>query len=131
MADCIFCKIVAGEIPAAQVYEDEQFLAFLDINPVNPGHVLLIPKAHYPLMTDLPDEIIKDIYVKANVLMGRIKQAMKADLVVLSVVGLDVPHFHIHLLPRYHTDGLANWWPTKKYGANEMDQVAERIRNTQ
>ncbi len=126
--DCIFCKIIAGEIPATKIYEDDKCLAFLDIKPVNPGHVLLIPKKHFPTMAETPDGLTAYIYVKAKELMPKIKIAMKADFVVLSVVGTDVPHFHIHLIPRYFSDGLAGFWPAKKYQEGEMAAVAEKIR---
>ena len=126
---CIFCKIITGQIPAAKVYEDDKVLAFLDINPVNYGHTLVIPKEHYSGFVDLPDELIGEIFSRAKKLIPAIKQAMKADFVVLSVVGIDVLHFHLHLLPRYFNDGLANFWPTKKYQAGEMEKVAEKIKN--
>ena len=126
--NCIFCKIVSGEIPCAKVYEDEKILAFLDIKPVNLGHVLVIPKEHYANMLETPHDLIAGIFQKSKELMISIKTAMSADFVVLSVVGIDVPHFHIHLLPRYSSDGLHNFWPTKEYGEGEMDNVAEKIR---
>lgn len=128
--DCIFCKIIAGVIPAAKVYEDDKVFAFLDINPVNYGHVLIITKEHYEMMTETPDELIAYIFVKAKELMRAIKKAVNADLVVLSVVGLDVPHFHIHLVPRYKDDGLAGWWPTKKYEGNEIAEYVEKIKKS-
>ncbi|MFA6254769.1 MAG: HIT family protein [Patescibacteria group bacterium] len=129
-ADCIFCKIIAGEIPAAKVYEDDKVLAFLDINPVNYGHVLLIPKEHYRMMADTPDELVAYIFTKAKELMKVIKIALKADFVVVSVVGVDVPHFHVHLVPRFKDDGLAGFGPTKKYGENEMAEYAEKIKGS-
>jgi len=128
MPECIFCKIIAGEIPAAKVYEDEKILVFLDINPVNYGHVLIIPKEHYQTMIDTPDELVAYIFTKAKELMKVIKTAVNADFVVMSVVGVDVPHFHVHLVPRFKNDGLAGWWPTKKYGENEMAEYAEKIK---
>lgn len=129
MENCVFCKIVAGEISAAKVYEDEKVLAFLDINPVNKGHALVIPKAHHQMMADTPDDLVAYIFTTAKKLMKAIKKATKADLVVVSVVGIDVPHFHIHLVPRFKDDGLAGWWPTKKYKEGEMEQFAEKIKN--
>lgn len=128
MESCIFCSIVKGKIPAAKVYEDEQILAFLDINPVNHGHVLVIPKEHHEVMTETPDSVLADMFVKSKKLMGAVKEAMQADFVAVSVVGTDVPHFHIHLIPRHKGDGLAGFWPTKKYGEKEMSAVAEKIR---
>ncbi len=129
MADCIFCKIVAGEIQSAKVYEDDKILAFLDINPVNHGHVLVIPKAHHPKMEETPDAVVADIFVQSKKLMPAVKKAMNADYVAVSVVGTDVPHFHVHLIPRRADDGLAGFWPTKKYGEKEMEAVAGKIKN--
>ncbi|MFA5248634.1 MAG: HIT family protein [Patescibacteria group bacterium] len=125
---CIFCKIIAGEIPAAKVYEDDKCLAFLDIKPVNFGHVLLIPKEHCPTMSDTPDDLVAHLYIKAKELMPKIKEALEADFVALSVVGTDVSHFHIHLIPRYFNDGLAGFWPTKEYTESEISEVAEKIK---
>jgi histidine triad (HIT) family protein len=125
--DCIFCKIVAGVIPSYKIYEDDKVLAFLDINPVASGHTLLIPKKHFPTMADTPDELISYLYVRAKELMKKIKKAMNADYVVISVVGVDVPHFHIHLIPRNFNDGLAGFWPTKKYKEGEAENIAKQL----
>lgn len=129
MENCIFCKIIKGEIPAEKIYADDKVLAFLDINPVTYGHTLVIPKEHYATMTDVPDKLLSYCYLKAKELMIKIKQALGADYVSVSVVGLDVPHFHIHLIPRNFNDGLANFWPTKKYPKGEMEKTAEKIKN--
>jgi len=129
MKDCIFCKIIKKEIPADIIYEDEDVLAFLDINPVNKGHTLVIPKKHYKSMTDTPDNILADLFIQSKKLMKSIKKATNADYVAVSVVGLDVPHFHIHLIPRYLKDGLAKFWPTKKYEENESKVIADKIKS--
>lgn len=126
---CIFCKIVKKEIPAEIVFEDEKVLAFLDINPVNPGHTLVIPKEHYPMMGDTPDELISAVYISGKKIMKAIKKAFAADFVAVAVVGIDVPHFHAHLIPRYFNDGLANFWPHKKYGEGEMKETGKKIKN--
>lgn len=129
--NCIFCKIVSKEIPAEVVYEDIEALVFLDINPVNEGHLLIIPKEHYPYITDTPDNLVSSLFVLAKNLMPKLKDAMKADYVVVSVVGTDVPHFHIHLIPRFQNDGLKGSWPTKKYNHDKhMKEVAIKIRET-
>lgn len=128
MKDCIFCKITFGEIPAEKIYEDEKVLAFLDINPVNKGHALIIPKEHFEMMYDTPDDILSHIFIQAKKLMMVIKNATKADFVVVTVVGLDVPHFHAHLVPRFFNDGLSNWWPKKKYEEGEMEKISKEIR---
>lgn len=129
MPECIFCNIVSGSIPCEKVYEDDRTLAFLDIHPVNSGHTLLISKDHYPKMVDVPDDFLGEIYIRAKMLMKKIQKALNADFVVLSVVGVDVDHFHIHLIPRYYHDGLANFWPQKEYAEGEIQKIAQKIRS--
>lgn len=129
MSSCIFCKIVKGEVPSTKVFEDKNVFAFLDINPVNHGHVLVIPKTHYPKLEETPDGVVSDIFVQSKKIMLAIKEALNADFVAVSIVGTEVPHLHIHLIPRTHTDGLAGFWPTKKYEEKEMQTVAEKIRS--
>lgn len=130
MNDCIFCKIVKKEIPAEIVYEDEDVLAFLDIKPVNYGHLLVIPKEHYPWIYDVPDDLLKKMMAKSKYLMKDLKEIMKADFVVLAVVGVEVPHYHVHLVPRYSDDGMANFFPTKNYEEGKMKETAEKIRES-
>lgn len=125
---CIFCSIIKGDIPSEDIYEDKHIKAFLDINPVTYGHTLVIPKEHFPMMTDVPDETLARTYQTSKHLMSAIKKAYEADFVTLAVVGIDVPHFHIHLIPRKKGDGVANFWPTTEYGEGEMKKEAERIR---
>ncbi len=128
MENCVFCKIVKGEIPTEKIYEDKDVFVFLDINPVNYGHSLVIPKEHYKMMIDTPDDVLSMVFLKSKELMKVIKEAMKADYVAVSVIGIDVPHFHVHLVPRYFNDGMATFWPTKKYKNNEIKEVAEKIK---
>jgi len=129
MNNCIFCKIIGGEIPSYKIYEDEKVFAFLDINPVNPGHTLVVPKEHHETMTNTPDELLSYMNIKSKELMETIKKATNADYVALSVVGLDVPHFHIHIIPRYHNDGMEHFWPTKQYKEGKAEEIAEKIKN--
>ncbi len=126
---CIFCKIVGGEIPSADVYEDELVKAFLDINPVRVGHTLIVPKEHFPFMTDVPDETLSHAFKISKRLMEDIKQVYNADFVTLAVVGIDVPHFHLHLIPRKHSDEIPVFWPTSKYEEGEMEKQAKKIRS--
>ncbi len=128
MTDCIFCKIVNGEIPASKVYEDDKILSFIDINPVQYGHILVIPKAHYPQLEETPDEVVADIFIQSKKLMRVVKKATGADYVVLSVVGTEVPHLHIHLIPRKHNDGLAGFWPRGDSTEKERAAAATQIR---
>ena len=126
MEDCVFCKIIKKEIPCAKVYEDDNFLAFLDIRPISHGHTLVIPKKHVVWMQEADDETIGEIFKLSKKLMLAIKTAMKADYVQLGVVGKDVPHFHIHLTPRYYNDGFKGW-PTKEYKDTESSDIAKKI----
>lgn len=126
---CIFCEIVKGKIPSFKIYEDDSVLSFLDINPVNPGHTLVIPKKHYPYMYDCDNNDLKNIFEVSKKLMKDIKEKLKCDFVALSVVGLDVSHFHVHLVPRYKDDGLANFWTTKKYSKGEAEIILNKIRS--
>lgn len=125
---CIFCKIAKKEIPAEIVHEDDVSLSFLDINPVHEGHLLIIPKVHFASFEETPDEIVEKLFVKSKELMSVLQKAVGADYVVVSVVGIDIPHFHIHLIPKYMDDGH-HGWPTKKYDSIErMKEVGEKIR---
>ncbi len=127
MDNCIFCKIIAGEIPAYKVYEDDQVLAFLDIHPVSTGHTLLIPKNHYEWMQDVPDDVLAYSFLKTKNLMKSLKENLNCDYIQISVVGKDVPHFHIHLMPRMLTDGLTSF-PTLTLEKTDFEKVLEKIK---
>ncbi|PIQ66787.1 MAG: HIT family protein [Candidatus Zambryskibacteria bacterium CG_4_9_14_3_um_filter_40_16] len=127
--DCVFCKIADKKIPSNLVFEDEHSMAFLDINPVQMGHTLIIPKNHHPQMTDVPEDLLARLFRTAKMIMPRLKKAMGSDFVVLTIVGTDIDHFHIHLIPRFKNDGIPTFPPTKKYGSTEeMKTVEEKIR---
>ncbi len=125
--DTVFSKIIRGEIPCTKIYEDEESLAFLEINPVAKGHTLLIPKEPYVWMQDVPDELLGRMFVKTKKIMKAIKESTSCDCVQVSVVGEQVPHFHIHLIPRYFEDGLPNF-PTISYEENETVTISEQIK---
>lgn len=128
-SDCIFCKIAAGEIPCWKVYEDEKFLAFLDINPLNPGHTILIPKKHVQWVDDY--EPFCDYWQTARKLSKIIQKALNPLLVSYVTYGLGVPHAHIHLIPKFkgdnHPEG-PNPEKTMKISDQEMRNIAEKIR---
>lgn len=126
MENCIFCKIIKKEIPCTKVYEDKNFLAFLDIKPVSDGHLLIVPKKHIVWMQDADDETISEIFKLTKKLMLAIKKSLNCDYVQVSVVGNEVPHFHIHLIPRYHGDVFHNF-QTKEYKDKESDEAAKKI----
>ena len=95
----IFTKIIQREIPAHIIYEDDKTLAFLDINPVQPGHTLVVPKAEVDHLQDLPDEDYQALMLTAKKLAAHLKEEMGTERVCLKVEGFDVPHAHIHLIP--------------------------------
>ena len=129
MNDCIFCKIIKGEIPCYKVYENENVLAFLDIRPLNPGHTLIIPKKHFRWVWDI--ENIGEHYKVVKKIANVLKKVYKTDRVVSLVVGDEVEHAHTWLVPRFKDDGhgdaidLKN---VKKLSENEMKKIAEKIR---
>lgn len=128
MNDTIFGKIIRKEIPATIIYEDDNSLAFMDINPVVKGHFLLIPKEHYVWMQDTPDDLLCQLFIKTKILMKATIAALKCDYVQVSIVGKDVPHFHIHLIPRFLGDKI-HGEGTIVYKDQEMEVIVEKIKN--
>ncbi|MBT4446944.1 HIT family protein [archaeon] len=129
MDSCIFCKIVVGEIPSYKVFEDENFLAFLDITPKKEGHTLVIPKKHYRWVWD-----VKENYsVTTNKVANALKKAFDTDWVVSFVMGEEVHHAHIHLVPRQRDDGhgsLINVDSKVEINKEEMLEIAQKIRDS-
>jgi len=132
MSDCLFCKIIAGEIPYDKIYEDEKVLAFLDISPINPGHVLLIPKEHFDNTLETPDEILAYMTKIVKKIVPAIIKATGADAWNLGVnngsgAGQIIFHTHWHIIPRLADDGLKHW-PGKPYPKGENKIIAEKIK---
>ncbi len=132
MENCIFCKIVKGEISSETIYEDKKCLGFLNINPNNTGQALLIPKIHAENYFETPDDILKHLAVKTKVLGNIIKNVVNAEGVNIIVnsgkaSGQAIFHTHIHIIPRYKRDGYKSWEP-KKYNKKKSAEVAEKIR---
>ncbi|HEY0701469.1 MAG TPA: HIT family protein [Candidatus Acidoferrales bacterium] len=126
-AGCVFCEIAAHRIPAKIVFEDEISLAFLDHRPLFPGHVLLIPKAHYATLTELPADLVGPFFLNAQKLTGVVQSVMKAEgsfVAMNNVVSQSVPHLHVHIVPRTKGDGLRGFfWPRLKPGEEELVAV--------
>ena len=129
MENCIFCKIIKKEIPCEKIYENANFLAFLDIKPVSDGHLLIIPKKHVVWMQEVDDETISGIFKLTKKLMLALKNGLPCDYVQMSVVGNEVPHFHIHLIPRYNGDNFRNF-PTKEFDVEKNKKILEKIIST-
>jgi histidine triad (HIT) family protein len=132
-SDCLFCKIVAGEVESHRVFEDESSLAFLDARPLFPGHTLLVPREHHETLWDLPDELIAPLFANAKRLSEAVRDAMDSQgafVAMNNVVSQSVPHLHVHIAPRNRKDGLRGFfWPRTKYESDvEAAEVAELIR---
>jgi histidine triad (HIT) family protein len=123
----IFSKIVSGEIPAYKVGETDDFLAFLDVNPLVKGHVLVIPKMEVDYIFDLDDDLYLGLQSFAKKVAVGIKKAIPCLRVGVAVIGLEVPHAHIHLVPMKGMDDLDFSRPKLKLTANEFEQVAAAI----
>lgn len=128
MENCIFCKIIAGDIPASKIYEDEQFIAILDVHPVSKGHLMLIPKEHHDRIYNVPEELAKAYLPVANKLAKAMKKAFMAQNIVYQVWGEDVLHAHLHLIPRYENDGL-KFHKQGKTSTADLALQAEKIIN--
>ncbi len=129
---CLFCRIAAGEAPAAVVHADEQTVAFLDVRPVYEGHVLVVPRVHVETLPDLPPDLLVPVMGVVQRVCGALEPAMDAHGTFVAMnnrVSQSVPHLHVHVVPRRRKDGLRGFfWPRRRYGDGEMEQVAERIR---
>lgn len=130
--DCIFCKIVAGEIPAAKVYEDDHCLAFMDIGPLAPGHLLVIPKTHYERLWEMDAATAKGIAEQLGSLSQAVMQATGAEGCNLlqnngQASGQVVMHVHFHIIPRRSGDGLGYRWNPGTYAEGEMEAMRQAI----
>ena len=132
MPNCIFCQIVNQEIPAAKIYEDDSVMAFLDINPVTKGHVLVIPKKHFSDLSNADDDTVGKV-------MAAVKKVAPAILTATNGQGFNIGmnngraagqvifHWHVHLIPRSTNDGL-RLWPHGEYQKGEMETLADKIK---
>jgi histidine triad (HIT) family protein len=133
MSECIFCAIVAQQIPSTVVAASEQALAIMDINPANDGHVLVLPKTHSTDLFDLEPEVGADMMRLCLRVAIAIRTSLQPDGLNLlqasgEAAGQEVFHTHIHLLPRWHGDGALQWWQMRPGNADHIQQVATRIR---
>ena len=132
MAECLFCRIVSGELPATIVYEDEKAMAFLDHRPLFAGHTLLVPREHFETLADLPTSLVEPYFKAAQLLARAVEFALEAEGTFVAMnnrVSQSVPHLHVHIVPRRRKDGLKGFfWPRTKYkGDEEMSEVQGKI----
>ncbi len=129
---CIFCQIIEGKLPSHKVYEDDKVLAFLDIYPITPGHVLVIPKKHYQNLEEIPDDELAHLMS----IVKKIGLMMKENLGVIGynvcenndpIAGQAIPHLHFHVVPRTEGDGLHSW-PQNGYEVGEAEDMLVKIK---
>ena len=130
--ECIFCKIVKGEIPSHKIYESRNFVAFLDIMPINLGHTLIVAKKHYKNMDELPEELGEELIMVIKRVSKALVKTVNADGYNIGMnngaaAGQLVMHAHIHIIPRFKEDGLKSW-PQKKVDNEKLREIAEKIR---
>ena len=124
----LFTKIIRGEIPCFKLREDDHYLAFMDIRPINPGHVLVIPKQEVDYLFDLPDETLSGLMVFAKPVAKAIEQVVPCTRVGVIVAGLEVPHAHVHLIPFDEMVEL-DFARARQANMAELEQLAEKIRS--
>jgi len=133
--DCIFCQISQKKIPSSIVYEDENFVAFLDIRPANKGHVLVIPKKHIEDLLSLSEEQTKELFAVVQRVAQGIKKATDADALNIvqnngTTAGQVIPHIHVHVIPRFEKDGLSlGTFRQGKYEGNEISVIKDAIKS--
>lgn len=125
--DTIFTKIIKGEIPCYKIAEDEQFFAFLDINPLAKGHTLVVPKLQNDYIFDLDDKMLADMMVFAKKVAKAIEANVKCMRIGVAVIGIEVPHTHIHLVPINKVGDLNFANPKCQLSPEEMAEIAEKI----
>ena len=132
--DCIFCKIVSGEIPSVKVYEDDRVFAFMDINPINEGHLLIIPKAHAATIHEIAEADFLAVMSATHKLADAVKKALNPDGINLlqlngKAANQVVPHLHVHIVPRWFGDGVTvSQWQLVAGDMEKIKGVAEKIQ---
>lgn len=130
--DCIFCKIIDGQIPAAKVFENQNVVAFLDIGPVSEGHILVVHKQHTPSVSETSPTVLKEIAEVLPKLTSAVEKAMNADgynLICNNGVaaGQIVEHLHFHIIPRQTDDKVFNRWPSFEYPQGRAEEILQKI----
>lgn len=130
VADCVFCKIIAGEVSANHIYQDEETVVFLDSGPLFPGHCLVCPRTHIANMLELPVDMMPKLFRTAQLVAKAVERGLGAEgsfVAVNNKVSQSVPHLHVHVIPRSKGDGMKGFfWPRKPY--NGDDHIAETQR---
>ena len=126
--DSIFTKIIKGEIPCYKIAEDDRFIAFLDVFPIKKGHTLVVPKAQIDYLFDLDDSLLSDLMVFAKKVAQKMERAIPCERIGVAVIGLEVPHAHIHLVPLDTVGDIDFSQPKIQLSTEEMAEIADSIR---
>ena len=127
MSDSIFTKIIKGEIPCYKIAEDDRFIAFLDVFPIKKGHTLVVPKAQIDYLFDLDDSLLSDLMIFAKKVAQKMERAISCERIGIAVIGLEVPHAHIHLVPLDTVGDIDFSQPKLQLSAKEMTEIADSI----
>ena len=128
MPDSIFTKIIKGEIPCYKIAEDDRFIAFLDVFPIKKAHTLVVPKAQIDYLFDLDDSLLSDLMVFAKKVAQKMERAIPCERIGVAVIGLEVPHAHIHLVPLDTVGDIDFGQPKLQLSTEEMAEIADSIR---
>lgn len=133
MDNCIFCKIIAGEIPSAVIFEDDEFKAILDRFPSNIGHVLILPKKHYTNIFDIDEEVAGRLFKLAVKIAKNIKEVLGIEAMNIiqnngSLAGQTVHHFHLHLIPRYENDSVQVKWKQLDLTDEQISEIQNKLK---
>ena len=133
MSDCVFCAIAAGAADAELVLDEAEVVAFLDLRPIFPGHVLVVPRQHHQTLPELPGELLPVLFGAVQRVSAAVVAGLEADgsfVAVNNTVSQSVPHLHVHVVPRRRKDGLRGFfWPRQRYESDEaMAEIAARLR---
>ena len=130
MTDSIFTKIIKGEISCFKVLENEDFIAFLDVNPVNKGHTLVVPKLQIDYVYDLPEDIFSKLFIFSKKVSQMLKNSFSCNRIGISVVGLEVPHAHIHLIPINKIEDMNFERPRVNYSKDDFELILKKIQES-
>ena len=127
MEDSIFTKIIKGIIPCYKVAEDANFIAFLDVNPLQEGHTLVVPKNQIDYIYDLPDDILSELFIFSKIVAKKIENVIKCERIGIAVVGLEVPHAHIHLIPINEISDMNFQNLRKNFSKEDFEKTTNKI----
>jgi histidine triad (HIT) family protein len=130
MTDSIFTKIIKGEISCFKVLENEDFIAFLDVNPVKKGHTLVVPKLQIDYIYDLPEDIFSKLFIFSKQVSQMLKNSFSCNRIGISVVGLEVPHAHIHLIPINKIEDMNFERPRVNYSKDDFELILKKIQES-